>query len=132
MLDKAHREHQRLRANFDIDNVFNFVVTANHIRDYVLRLGSVQRSDLEVFLDDQDLRDCRDLCDKGKHVRLTKRADPTTRMMSSHIGVGVLGEMMVGAGDTWLLESGDRTVDIDRLADRVIQKWERFFSEHGL
>lgn len=132
MLDKAHREHARLKGCVDIDNVFNFMVTANHIRDYVERLGSVPQALLQSFLADQDLRDCRDLCDKGKHVRLTRRADPSTRVMSSHIGAGYVGEMMVGAGDTWLLESSGRTVDIERLAERVMQKWGHFFSIHNL
>lgn len=108
------------------------MVTANHIRDYVERLGSVPQALLQSFLADQDLRDCRDLCDKGKHVRLTRRADPSTRVMSSHIGAGYVGEMMVGAGDTWLLESSGRTVDIERLAERVMQKWVHFFSIHNL
>jgi phosphoglycolate phosphatase-like HAD superfamily hydrolase len=132
MLDKAHREYQRLRQCFDIDNVFNFLVTANHIRDYVQRLGTVPQSTLDAFLQDQDIKDCRDLCDKGKHVILTKRTDPTARVINSHVGVGKVGEMMVGAGDTWLLESGGRKVDVGRLAERVIKKWESFFSTHAM
>ena len=132
MLEKARREHARLRGHWDIDNVFNFVVTANHIRDYVQRLGSVPGADMDAFLSDQDLKDCRDLCDKGKHVRLTHRPDPSTRIMSSHVGAGMLGEMMVGAGDTWYLETAGRAVDIDHLADRVLKKWEHFFSLHAL
>ncbi len=132
MLDKARREHARLRSCWNIDNVFNFVVTTNHIRDYVVSLRSVPTKELEAFLDDQDLKDCRDLCDKGKHVRLTKRPDPTTRVMRSHVGTGMVGELMVGAGDTWYLESGSRTIDIEPLTDRVLQKWEQFFAKHAL
>jgi hypothetical protein len=132
MLDKAHREHKRLREHFDIDNVFNFLITANHIRDYVERLGSVPQQALGAFLKDQDLKDCRDLCDKGKHVTLTKRPDPSTRIKHSQIGAGMMGDMMVGAGDTWYLVSGGREVDVERLADRVIQKWETFFSTHSI
>ncbi len=131
MLDKAHREHQRLHEHPDIDNVFNFLVTANHIRDYVQKLGSAPQQAMHASLQDQDIKDCRDLCDKGKHVTLTKRPDPSTRIMSSHIGAGMVGEMMVGGGDTWLLVSGDRQVDVERLGGRVIQKWECFFSTHS-
>jgi len=52
--------------------------------------------------------------------------------MSSHVGAGMVGEMKVGAGDTWYLETAGRTVDIDHLADRVLKKWEHFFSLHAL
>jgi hypothetical protein len=40
MLMKAKREHSRLKTIFDIDNVFNFFVTANHIRDYIEKNGA--------------------------------------------------------------------------------------------
>jgi hypothetical protein len=52
--------------------------------------------------------------------------------MNSHIGTGHVGEMMVGAGDTWLLDSSGRTVDVEHLAERVMGKWENFFIAHGL
>lgn len=39
MLEKARREHARMSSSFDIDHVFNFFVTANHIRDYVEKTG---------------------------------------------------------------------------------------------
>ena len=85
MFQKAERELQRLQTDFTIDNVFNFFVTAYHIQDYVRTTSSVPQVDLEAFLKDVDLQDCRDLCDKGKHVRLTKRADPTTAAWSGAI-----------------------------------------------
>ncbi len=133
MLEKAHREHARLCQSVDIDNVFNFLVTAHHIRDYVLELGSVPQSVVDTFYQDQDLKDCGDLCNKGKHVFLKRfRPDPSTRIMSSHVGVGMVGEIMVGAGDTWFLETGGRKVDVERLAERILQKWEAFFVTHSL
>jgi hypothetical protein len=82
MLEKAHREHKRLLESFDIDNLFNFFVTAYHVQDYVQKTNSVPPAPLDAFLQDQDLKDCRDLCDKGKHLTLTKRDDPTTSSLS--------------------------------------------------
>jgi hypothetical protein len=78
MFAKAEREFQRLQREFTIDNLFNFFVTACHIQDYVRKAASVPQFALEAFLADPDLKDCRDLCDKGKHLRLTQREDPTT------------------------------------------------------
>ena len=132
MLDKAHREHDRLAASFDIDNVFNFFITASHIRDYVR--DAVSKLALDEFLKDPDISDARDLCDKGKHLRLTKRPDPST----SHTTLGPLNTAPLNTlainarREVWMLKSGDRTVDVAALAIRVIQKWDAFFTGNGL
>ncbi len=132
MLEKARREHSRLSKNFDIDNIFNFFVTAYHVRDYVLNTGFVPQTAVETFLKDPDLKDCRDLCDKGKHLILTKRKDPTTITMSGCIGGTPIGVLPIGAGNVWILVTETRSVDVQALSDRVLNKWERFFCEHGM
>src|ERR1700734_3582872 len=78
MLEKARREHDRLFADFNIDNVFNFFVTAYHIQDYIKMAGSVPRAVLRSFLNDPDLKAARDMCNKGKHMMLTQGPDPVT------------------------------------------------------
>ena len=132
MLAKAHREHDRLSANFDIDNLFNFFVTANHIQDYVRKTKAVTSSTLDAFLHDPDFKDCRDLCDKGKHLTLTKRVDPTTSTMSGCFGGAPFGAMPFGGGTVWLLNTGRRSVDVQQLASRVLSKWDAFFLANGL
>ena len=132
MLAKASREYARLSIRFDIDNVFNFFVTANHIRDYVEKTDSVSNAAIKCFFQDQDMADCRDLCDKAKHLRLTKRPDPTTHRWSGAVGDAPVGAVPVGGGGRWELWSDGRVVDIERLASRVVEKWEAFFEEHGL
>jgi len=134
MLEKAHREHGRLTAAFNIDNVFNFFVTAYHIQDYVAKTASVPRPTLDAFLDDQDIQDAHDLCDKGKHLHLTRRPDPST----AHTVLGTLNTAPLntlplnGRREAWILQSGDRTLNVSALADRVMQKWDAFFAANGL
>ncbi|MCW2601755.1 MAG: hypothetical protein JWM02_3584 [Frankiales bacterium] len=132
MLEKAKREHARLKASFDIDNVFNFFVTANHIRDYIEKNRAVPQADVDKFFSDQDMKDCRDLCDKAKHLRLTKRADPMTHRYSGAIGGAPIGALPLGGDGEWELWSDNRVVNIEQLADRVMAKWEQFFASHGL
>jgi hypothetical protein len=134
LLAKTQREYQRLVSCVDIDNVFNFLVTANHIRDYVLQSGLVSESTLDTFTLDQDIKDCSDLANTGKHLVLTRppRVAPATRVVQSYIGAGKVGEMMVGSGEVWLLGRGDHSVDIIVFAGRVVQKWETFFKQQGL
>ena len=123
MLEKARREHERLNKNFNIDNVFNFFVTAYHIRDYLLKTNSVKQTDVEAFLKDQDLKDCRDLCDKGKHLVLTndKRVDPTTQIQRGCINGTPINTLAVNAGNKWILCIENRRVDVELLANRTLE-----------
>jgi len=132
MLEKTRREHQRLAASFDIDNIFNFFVTAYHISDYIRKTASVTQFVLDTFLQDQDIKDCHDLCDKGKHLTLTKRADPTTVIWSGCIGGAPIGELPIGDGDKWGLFVGEREVDVLWLSERVLAKWDEFFASNDL
>ena len=132
MLDKAEREYARLQANFDIDNVFNYFVTANHIRDYIMKNNSVPQAVMDSFFSDQDMKDCRDLCDKAKHLKLTKRPDPQTHKWSGCIGGAPIGVLPIGGDGEWELWSNDRAVNIQQLAERVLNKWRDFFATHCL
>lgn len=132
MFAKAEREYQRLQLEFAIDHLFNFFVTAYHIQDYVRKTTIVPPSSLESFLSDQDMKDCRDLCDKGKHLRLTKRSDPTTVIWNGTLRGAPLRALPLCGGDKWVLFSGDREIDVEWLAERVIEKWRTFLAQHAL
>lgn len=132
MFDKANREHSRLTQDFHIDHIFNFFVTAYHIQDYVRRSGRVAQSLLEEFLKDKDLKSCRDLCDQGKHFILTRRPDPSTQIYSSCFGGSPIGALPIGGGNKWVLRTESGEVDVQELANRVLEKWGAFLEEHQL
>lgn len=132
MLNKAEREYERLQNNFNIDNVFNYFVTANHIRDYIMKNESVKQVIMDSFFTDQDMKDCRDLCDKAKHLKLTKRPDPHTNKWSGCFGGAPVGALPVGGDGEWELWSNGRAVNIQHLSERVLIKWKDFFETHEL
>lgn len=102
MFEKAKREHERLMENFDIDNLFNYFVTTYHIQDYFDE-NSVIIDKIKVFLKDQDLEDCKDLCHKGKHLALSRgRLDPRTQIMRDSINGTPLNTMTKNAGKSGL------------------------------
>lgn len=135
MLEKAKREHARMEQRIDIDSVFNFFVTAYHIRDYVKHDGTVSQQALESFLKDPDIQACRDLCDKGKHLVLTKRPDPRADYteFSGCFGGAPIGVLPLGAGSVeyWTFSSDSRSVDVKSLADAILVKWTEFLRNHG-
>ena len=86
MLEKACREHKRLHREFNIDNVFNFFVTAYHICDYLKTTGIVPAGVVQDLEDnDPDINACRDLCNKGKHLRLTHKS-PSEKFLTQEKG----------------------------------------------
>ena len=64
MLNKAKRENARLQADLNTDNVFNFFVTAHHIKDYARDAGIPETQ----FPKGVDFQLCRKLCNMGKHL----------------------------------------------------------------
>ena len=137
ILEKARREHERLTDAFNIDNVFNFFVTAYHIQDYIRKTAAVPQPTLDAldaFLKDPDLAATRDLCDKGKHLRLTRRPDPSAiRSVIGPLNTAPLNTIPLNHyAEVWALHSDNRTLDVAVLANRVIEKWETFFAANGL
>lgn len=132
MLKKAERELIRLQADFSIDNIFNFFVTAYHVRDYVEEARKVSTRDLDSFFSDPDLQACQALCNKGKHMRLSGHPNAMTDIASGGYGCHSFGEAAFGEGDIRRLFYADRAVDVRSLPARVIQKWDQFLLKNGL
>jgi hypothetical protein len=133
VFEKLLREHTRLQNDFSIDNVFNFFVTAYHIQDYLKETEEIAQHELEVFLLDSDIKDCRDLCNKGKHLRLKRgRPDPKTIIYDGELNGAPFNALGFNADEKWVLLSGGRGIDVELLAERVLTKWKDFFDRHGL
>ena len=133
MLEKSQREYSRLSKDFkNIDNIFNFFVTVHHISDYLRNTNAVTNQILENFLQDQDIKDCRDICNTGKHLILTRHENLRTDIRSSMLGKARLGALILGSPDRWFLYLGDREINIEYLAKKVLTKWEDFFVARGI
>ena len=123
MLAKTRRELARLRAEVNIDTVFNFFVTAYHVQDYLRAEMPQIKADIDTLLADADLVICRTICNQGKHLKVDRRAEPVGERMSGRsgvLGVGVIGQMVIGAGIVWDLTYDGKSHDPIALAKRVI------------
>ena len=135
MLSKARRELTKLRDDVNIDTVFNFFVTAYHVQDYLRAEIPTCVGDVDALLTDPDLIVCRSICNQGKHLRVDRKASPVSAKVSGRsgvVGVGVVGEMIVGAGILWDLTYDGTSHDPIALAERVLAKLETFFFAHGI
>ena len=132
MLEKAERELDRLQRDMTVDNIFNFFVTAYHIQDYVRGTNSVPIPALHAFLADPDLKDCRALCHKGKHLHLSGHPEALTGRASGSFSDHSFSEVSFSAGTVRTLYYGGRAVDVHSLPKRVVAKWRQFLGEHAL
>jgi len=135
MLAKARRELQHLRDRVSVDSVFNYFVTAYHVSDYLLVSSPATRTAVLALYADPDFLACKAICNQGKHLRVDRKARPASQELSGRsglIGVGMVGAMMVGAGEEWDLTYDGVPVDPLDLGERVLSKLAAFFVAHGL
>ena len=70
MLEKARVEFTRMQADLSTNNVFNFVITANHIWDYAKDSGIPKHQ----LPSGGDFQLCRELCNMAKTVKYNRTA----------------------------------------------------------
>ena len=140
MLAKLRREHARLKKEVSSDDVFNFVVTAYHITDWIKNDPSAPtaaKADLDSMYANTYIAVCRDLANASKHFALDKNYKGQVTAKTSAIsgyGVGRYGKGAYGTGEQSIvvvLTDGQR-FDVLSLAQEVVNAWDAFFAKHGL
>lgn len=134
ILEKAKRDLQKLSQDTDIDNVFNFFVTAYHVVDYVKALNTVPTDDIKALYEEPDFRKCRYICNRSKHRTLGEGDDEfiTYQRPSAALGEFILGESVLGLGRAYFIIDETEQVDVLDLAQRIIDLWEAFFNTHSI
>ena len=140
MLSKLHRERTRLDEEVNPDNLFNFVVTGYHIKDWIKNDPSVPQAakdDLASIRSNPFLGACRDVANASKHFTLDKGYKGQVAAKTSATsgwGIGGYGKGPYGVGEysiVVVLTDGQR-FDARELAQGVIGLWEAFFAKHSL
>lgn len=152
LLAKARREQARLREAIVTQNrtqiadaIFNFAVTAYHVKDWLKKSasGSYRPKDVETYLDSVlVLRVCREICNASKHRGLGNPAKDAQVVTASATTVTPptrlqIGEVSFEAEQPLSFRIKVVTLDGSRLevmdfSVRVIAAWEQFFTSHGL
>jgi hypothetical protein len=152
VLAKAKREQVRLvdaLASQDrvqiADAIFNFAVTAYHIKDWLKKSPGAAYSGVDVenhIASDPYLRACREICNASKHRLL--RSPPVDTVAVSASATSIVSPYLGESADVALetetaprfrvkVVSLDGTrVEAGEFASRVLAAWEQFFLNHGL
>lgn len=134
MLEKAKRELVKLTDQTSPDTIFNFFVTAYHVMDYVKRLGTVSQTAIDNMYADPDFELCNLICNRGKHLILTRTPRQVT---AAEIGGGgfnasAFNEYEFNASPEWKFFCDNVEIQPLQLAKSIIGKWEGFFHANGI
>ena len=145
LLEKAHRELAVLESAAMMqdetqmaDALFNFAVTAYHVKDWLEHHFSRTRSSVDVdayVARNPALLICRDLCNAGKHVVLEYK--PVTEAVLASTGSTPAGLAMDGSRSdpvyrVVIVHKDGSVLDAVELATQAVNAWERFFAAHQL
>jgi hypothetical protein len=135
MLRKVQRELARIEADFSIDHIYNFFVTAYHVTDYLEKAHSVPTKALQELRADYLFARCGDVCNKAKHFKLERRRPDISPMtLSGALGSAPFNMLPLNGGaERWILWSQDDTLmEVVQFARATVAKLENFFKEHGV
>lgn len=132
MLEKAKRELEKLRQKRDTDNIFNFFVTAFHIMDYVEKPNLIPPNDRKKFKRNPDFKACAFICNKGKHLTVSKNDKITAVVSRGGAFNAAPWNSTPWNGSLAKCYVDGQPINIVSLAERVIAKWDDFLTAHGL
>ena len=102
-----------MKSSPNIDTVFNFYVTAYHVKDYVeVQSEALKAAIKEEFKKDPNFQMCDYICHKGKHLELTQKKwanddykFETRREYGALLGNAPLCKTRLGGIDGYFLSS---------------------------
>ena len=145
LFEKLKRDAQKLDTSTSADSLFNFVITAWHLQEWVEN-GPAQ-SDTRLRTAIRDLRDadelqiCRSLANSSKHFKLRPGSDAgVTGIEIEIISEGAIpgrmrpGYIVLGSvpQEEQVISRNGSRVRVNSFVTRVIAIYEDFFMEHQL
>jgi hypothetical protein len=155
LFGKLEREAAKLRSDPSGDNVFNFMVTAYHLVDWLSNGPGATDFALTADIDatlrsNVYVRICRDVCHASKHFGIDptrhsyrgKDKAPVVKDVISHPGETHFADwggftprayQMIMARGAWVSVTVDtEAYDLQDVVREVLQLYEDFLSSHGL
>mgnify|MGYP001398558192 CR=1 FL=1 len=130
LYQKLLRESKRVKSKVDSDNLFNFIVTAYHLTDWIGQSNkySEVESELKRLRDhDKYYYACRDIANAVKHFKITRYVPETKEIISSSgYGKGRFGKGLYGVGEESIVIvlSDDSRLDLLDFVEQVVKMWK--------
>lgn len=126
------------------DAIFNFVITAHHLKDWLQKESSVKEEAagmnvnlyINTYIDKHPvLRICEELCNSSKHGVNPQRIYITEYVIEAPLTVNI--EMTVSSSKrvnsrAIQIKASGQQYEILYFASKVIEAWTDFFEQHGI
>ncbi len=137
LFGKLKREADRFRADPSADHLFNFMVTAWHLQEWVQKgpartCSAVEASRRALRATDR-IQMCKDIANASKHVELNYH--PTVDKVSRIGAAFQPGAFQSDAFQTkrsYSIRVGTEVHDVGQVIDDVLGLYEAFFAKHNL
>jgi hypothetical protein len=121
------------------DALYNFSVTAYHIKDWLIMQTGISDTEVHSFISSVPvLQACRDICNVKKHFEITRYKPGevsigATLTEITHISPNEEGGMDVyGKADLWVDVGGGEEYRVIGFMGKVLEEWERYHVEKGI
>ncbi len=140
LFGKLKREADRFRLDPNADHLFNFMVTAWHLQEWVqngpAKNSSAIETDQKALCATDCIQMCRDIANASKHFVLRSTYKNRTVDKVSRIGPALdPGAFQSDAFQTkrsYSIRVGTKAHDAGQVIDDVLGLYEAFFAKHNL
>lgn len=139
LYEKMQYEYEKLIKDMSPYNIFDFFVTAYHLKDYIKNeFGLNKRDDIRAFENMDELLDMAGfIANKGKHfdVNNSNYTNMETRFYSGKVDGTMLydGAWKIGEGETYkILNTNSEVVDVKIVAKELLDGWKMFIENRDL
>ncbi|MGL4501839.1 MAG: hypothetical protein ACRCU2_22410 [Planktothrix sp.] len=148
LLKKLERDANKLEDEVTSDNMFNFIVTAYHIKDWIKNddnnTQDIRDKARDLPASEKIINRCQDIANASKHFTLNRdgqRFQITSEVTSEQgFGVGRYSKGGFGKGEEEIIIKSLPTSDdpegeefnILDFKREVVKFWHKFFEENGL
>lgn len=146
LLRKLEREKARAQEALDsqlfpdlADALYNFSVSAFHIKDWLINQNGIDKDKVHNFLNEVPiLQACRDICNSKKHFKITRYEPGEVQIGSTitEISAIIPGEDgsidVYGKADIWVDVGNKEAYPVVDFMQKVIEEWNPYHDENKI
>ena len=138
LFNKMKKDLEVLLDEINTDNIFNFFVTAYHLKDYVKNeFGEINEDEIRNFENMNQFLDIAGfIANKGKHFKLNNERyeNMESRYYSGKFDGTMLfdGTSRFGEGEKYKVKIANEVFEVEKIANNIFECWQKFLEEKDL
>lgn len=132
------------KTDYQVDCILAFFINCHHLRDWLEYSKAVSKEKLnELFKNNVELRICRDICNKTKHLSLNRSPSVGSKDTCNKLGYGVTlhreynhfalpTDLNPVKNISYVVVAAFEKYNAFELADKCLNLWEDFLKQNSL